>query len=191
MERIYTEDKVFEQIDFTQHALPLGDYENCTFIQCDFSNSTLSSIHFTDCNFVHSNLSLCKLVNTVLADVKFTECKMLGLFFNDCSDFIFTVSFNHCMLNLSSFYKRKLKKTNFIGSSLEEVDFTDADLTAANFSNCNLQKTIFDNNILEKVDFRTAYHYSINPEKNRIKKAQFSLHGIAGLLEKYDIDITL
>ena len=47
----------------------------------------------------------------------------------------------------------------------------------------------FENTILEKADFRTSFNYSIDPGKNRIKKAKFSLAGIAGLLEKYDIEI--
>jgi hypothetical protein len=38
---------------------------------------------------------------------------------------------------------------------------------------------------------RTSFNYSIDLERNRIKKAQFSITGIAGLLDKYDIDIDL
>ncbi|MGI8788822.1 MAG: hypothetical protein ACR2HG_13805 [Pyrinomonadaceae bacterium] len=42
---------------------------------------------------------------------------------------------------------------------------------------------------MEKADFQTAYNYSIDPESNRIKKAQFSIPGIARLLDKYEIEI--
>jgi fluoroquinolone resistance protein len=48
---------------------------------------------------------------------------------------------------------------------------------------------IFENTILEKADFRTAYNYTIDPVQNRIKKAKFSVTGIAGLLSRYDIAI--
>ncbi|MCW8795447.1 MAG: hypothetical protein OQK67_00080 [Chlorobium sp.] len=37
--------------------------------------------------------------------------------------------------------------------------------------------------------FHSAYNYSINPETNRIRKARFSLSGLAGLLDVYDIEI--
>lgn len=47
----------------------------------------------------------------------------------------------------------------------------------------------FDNTILEKVDLSSSSNYIIDPEKNRIKKAKFSLLGISGLLRKYDIEI--
>jgi len=49
-------------------------------------------------------------------------------------------------------------------------------------------RATFDN-FSERTDFRTSFNYSIDPEKNRIRKARFSLIGIAGLLNKYDIDI--
>ena len=70
---------------------------------------------------------------------------------------------------------------------MQEVDFTGADLTAALLHNCDLAGAIFSNTKLQKADFRTAFNYSVNPETNDIKKAKFSLNGIAGLLDKYDI----
>jgi hypothetical protein len=32
-------------------------------------------------------------------------------------------------------------------------------------------------------------HYCIDPESNKIKKARFSMYGLAGLLSKYNIVI--
>jgi uncharacterized protein YjbI with pentapeptide repeats len=71
--------------------------------------------------------------------------------------------------------------------SLQEVDFTEADLSALVFDQCDLAGAIFESTVLEKADFRTAYNYSMDPEKNRLKKARFSLSGVAGLLNKYEI----
>ncbi|WP_431216870.1 pentapeptide repeat-containing protein [Puia sp. P3] len=95
------------------------------------------------------------------------------------------------MLDHSSFFKRKIKKTNFRRTQLREVDFTDADLTQSVFEACDLLNAKFENSILEKADFRSAFNYSIDLSFNKIKKARFSLSGLPGLLEKYDIDITL
>ena len=124
---------------------------------------------------------------------------MLGLNFGDCNDFGFVVSFDTCILKHSSFVSMatslkqriRLKQTVFKNSQLEEVDFTECDLTSAVFDNCDLTKAIFKDTILEKADFRTASNYSIDPELNRIKRAKFSRLGIAGLLDKYDIEIDL
>jgi uncharacterized protein YjbI with pentapeptide repeats len=83
----------------------------------------------------------------------------------------------------------KLKKTRFKNSDLSEVDFTEADLTNSLFENCDLDGTRFERTILEKADLRSSRNYSIDPEINKIKKAKFSIHDIAGLLDKYDIEI--
>jgi uncharacterized protein YjbI with pentapeptide repeats len=73
---------------------------------------------------------------------------------------------------------------------LQEVDFTACDLSSAIFDKCDLAGATFDNTNIEKADFRTAYNYSIDPDKNKLKKAKFSLTGISGLLDKYNIDIS-
>lgn len=114
---------------------------------------------------------------------------MLGLHFSDCNTFIISLDFKDCHLNLSSFFKLKLKRTKFINCSLQEVDFAEADLSASLFSDCDLLGAVFENTGLEKVDFRTSRNYSLDPDLNRIKKAKFSMPGIAGLLDKYDIDV--
>jgi fluoroquinolone resistance protein len=114
---------------------------------------------------------------------------MLGLHFDSCNEFGLSFSFENCILNYSSFYKTKIKKTSFKNAQLQEVDFTECDLTESLFENCDLSRATFDNTVIEKADFRTSYNYSIDPEINRIKKAKFSIHGISGLLEKYDLII--
>lgn len=122
-------------------------------------------------------------------DVKFKNCKMLGLHFNSCNNIIFSVSFDSCSLNFSSFFNLKLKSTQFLNSSLQETDFTESNLSTIKFDNCDLQGAIFEKTNLEKADFRTAFNYSFDPELNQIKKAKFSTQGIIGLLGKYDIEV--
>ncbi len=70
-----------------------------------------------------------------------------------------------------------------------EVDFSNCDLSGSVFENCNLLRATFENTILEKADFCTSFNYSLDPEINKIKKAKFSLSGLIGLLDKYDIEI--
>jgi len=69
------------------------------------------------------------------------------------------------------------------------VDLTECDLASAVFDHCDLAGATFENTILEKADLRTSFNYSIDPERNRVKKAKFSLQGLPGLLNKYDIEI--
>jgi len=167
----------------------MGDYENCRFVNCNFSNTDLSKISFTACEFKGSNLSMAKLMNTGIKEVKFLNCKLLGLHFDTCNHILFQAYFDTCLLNLSSFYKLKIKKTTFTNCSLREVDFTETDLSGSLFNNCDLAGALFQSANLEKADLRSSYNYSIDPERNRINKAKFSLIGISGLLDKYDIEI--
>jgi fluoroquinolone resistance protein len=189
MDKVSITGKAFAKIDFTENGIQKGDYESCRFENCNFSSVNLSEIRFYDCIFKSCDLSLVKLTQTAFRDAKFIDCKLLGMRFEHCNDFLFAVDFENCNLNLSSFYKKNLKKVRVKNCTLVEADFTESDLMASVFDNCDLSRATFDHSNLEKADFRTSFNYSIDPEVNRIKKAKFSLAGIAGLLDKYDIVI--
>ena len=189
MEDVFVKDKVFRNIIFRDEPLTRGEYESCSFIACDFTDTNLSNFRFTDCEFSDCNLSLIKINGTSFQNIIFNKCKILGLHFEDCNPFGLSFQFNNSILNHSSFYKVKTKGTVFSNSQLHSVDFADSDFSACIFDNCDLLDATFDNTILEKTDFRTSYNYSINPLTNRIKKAKFSLNNIAGLLQYFDIEI--
>jgi len=189
MNKTYIEDKTFNGNNFLANKLPKADYENCNFINCNFSNSDLSSVNFIDCEFESCDLSMAKLIDTSFNNVYFKSCKLLGLHFDDCNKFSLSFSFDNCIINLSSFYKLKIQNTKFLNCELQEVDFTETNLTLSILNGCDLSKAVFENTIIEKTDFRTSYNYSIDPNKNKIKKAKFSINEITGLLDKYDIII--
>jgi fluoroquinolone resistance protein len=189
MQEQYTEGEDFNGINFLEEGLSKGEYEKCTFNNCVFTGADLSSISFIDCEFVHCDLSMAKVVETAFREVKFTTCKMLGLHFDNCNAFLLSVNFEGCQLNLSSFYQLSLKNSLFKNCTLHEVDFSEADLTSATLYNCDLAGAIFDQTSLEKADLRYSYNFSIDPEKNRIRKAKFSQEYVAGLLYKHDISV--
>jgi uncharacterized protein YjbI with pentapeptide repeats len=185
MQEEYFTDKHFNKLV----QLEKGEYDQCNFQNCDFSSYDFSSFSFNDCFFQGCNFSLATLTKTAFRDTHFKDCKMLGLRFDTCNEFGLSFSFDTCQLDHASFYKLKIKKTVFNNCQLVAVDFTETDLSNAVFSHCNLAQAMFERSLLEKVDFRTAYHYTIHPEHNRIKKAKFSAMGLSGLLEHYDIEI--
>ena len=183
------EKQLFERIDYTVNGLPRGEYENCTFLNCNFYNAELSHITFRECRFENCDFSLAKFKNTALSGILFVGCKLLGVSFEECNPFLLGLDFENCLLKLAVFNKLKLKKTRFKNCNLQETDFTETDLTASTLDNCDLQRAIFDKTLLEKADFRTSFNYSIDPENNRIKKARFSRVGVVGLLDKFGIEI--
>lgn len=189
MERSFFEDEIFTKETHHADELLPGDYEHCEFVQLDLSGKDLSGFHFAECIFRDCNLAMAKLQHTVFNGVKFTGSKLTGLHFEDCGKVLFSVGFSHCQLDMSSFFELKMKKTDFADCSLRETDFTGADLTVARFGQCDCTRAVFEHTILEKADFTTAFNYTIDPERNRVRKAKFGKEGLSGLLYKYDLDI--
>ena len=179
----------FEGLDYSKAVFPKGDYEGCHFRNCQFANADLSGYNFEDCSFENCDLSMITCTDTTLGEVIFRNCKMLGVHFELCNPFLLSLYFEECFLNLAGFYNLALIGTTFKQCNLVEVDFTNTNLTQASFEQCDLSGAIFENTTLVEADFRTAKHYIIDPEKNNIKKAKFSLSSIAGLLKKYDLVI--
>ena len=179
----------FQGATFSQREIARGNYENCIFAGCILPKSDLSGSRFVDCEFRNCDLSLSKVNHTAFRNIRFRGSKLVGLHFENCNPLGFSASFEGCQLNLSSFFRLNLKQTVFKECDLREVDFTESNLTEVLFGNCDLSGAIFSRTILERTDFRTAVNYSLDPELNRIKKARFSLMGVPGLLDKYNIEI--
>lgn len=189
MFREFIEGREFINLNFTGNPLNKGEYEDCTFKNCDFSDSDLAEMNFLNCEFTGCNLSMVKLYQASFRDTKFMNCKILGTRFEECNKQTSGLTFINCSINLSSFCKLKLKKTIFRNSQVVESDFTETDLFESIFERSDLSGSVFEHTNLGKVDFRTAFNFSIDPEKNILKKARFSPAGIRGLLGKYDIVI--
>jgi fluoroquinolone resistance protein len=185
----YFDDQEFGQEDFLRNPLKKGTYDHCSFSNCDFSGVDFTAFHFIDCSFESCNLSGANLNGTSIRETVFRNCKMMGIHFDRCHEFLFDPVFEKCNLDLSSFYRRKMGGKSFGACSLREVDFTESDLSGAVFDDADLSGAVFDQTMLESADFRHARGYSIDPERNKVRKAKFSADGLAGLLAKYDLSI--
>jgi uncharacterized protein YjbI with pentapeptide repeats len=187
MDKNYTANQTFEGKKYTESRLPKGEYDHCIFEECDFSDSFLDNTHFIECRFIDCNLSNANIKHSLFREVSFVRCKMLGLRFEDCNDFLLSLQFQECSLDFSSFYNTPLQGTSFNSCRLVQTDFTGTDLREASFTNCNMEGGRFDASNLQGADFRSAFNYSIDPERNQMKKARFSREGLEGLLGTYDI----
>ena len=185
----YLLDQEFKDINFEEKDIKYKEFENCTFYNCDFTKCTFQSVHFVDCNFFDCNFNDTKINYVSLRGVQFTKCNFTNVNFAMTDQVIYEFNFKDCLLDYAKFYALKLKKMQFINCSMISVDFMASDLTEAIFDNCNLRRAVFIDAIANKADFFTSYDYTIDPEKNKLKKAIFSTEGLKGLLEKYDLVI--
>lgn len=183
------EDKTFTKATIEEIRTQGGQFEYCSFVQCDLRTAHLSNLIFIDCSFKDCYMANCSLQNTGLQNVKFTDCNLTSMDFSKTRDFLFETHFDNCILDNAIFYSRKNKGAKYINCSCKEVDFTQVDCTNAIFDNCNLHRAIFDNTNLKGADFTTSYNYIIDPDRNMVKKTKFSVHGLPGLLTRYDIVI--
>ena len=188
-ETAYISDKRFDSLNFTEEPLTFTDFEGCTFNNCDFSNLDLSGFKFVDCSFTGCNLSLIKTYDTVFSQVQFSNCKMLGIRFEDCHAIGLSYELDHCQLDYASFYRQPLAGKTIRDCQFKEADFTECEASRTRFERCDFQQAHFERSNLEKSDFRTSFNYSISPTSNRMKQAKFSLSGVVGLLDEFDVVI--
>lgn len=181
--------KTFDKVIAIDSKIQNREFEGCVFTNCDFSNSDFSNNTFMECRFIDCNLSMMQVANTSLQQVSFKNCKLLGIQFQSCTDFLFEVDYTECTLDYASFAYKKMPKTKFVSCSLKEVTFIGTNLTQSTFEHCNLENAIFNETQLAGANFATAYNYKIDPQYNPMKKAKFSTVGILGLLDQYDIKI--
>ena len=189
MDEVIETNKRFGNIRFNETGISPGEYEHCVFTGCDFTECNLSGLRFSECEFIGCNLSLAATVNTAFRDVKFISSKMLGLRFYQCNKVGLWIKFEDCILDDASFYQLKIKALSFTKCRLHRVDFSDAQIPGCIFSGSDLRDAKFENTKLEKANFSTAINYLIDPAKNQIRGASFSLHGLPGLLTQYDLNI--
>lgn len=170
-------------------SLERGEYEDCTFKNCNFANQFLNGYTFENCSFTDCNLSNANIQNSSFRQVHFERCKLLGIHFNTANPFLFEVYFTESQADFSSFYQCNLKSSKFNKSQFVSVDFSDSNLSGVSLNSCDFKNAIFNNTNLEKADFSTANNFEINPERNKIKHAKFSLQGLQGLLQHHKIII--
>jgi len=183
------ENQAIESENFAKKTLQSQVFISCSFDRCDFSESLLRNTQFCSCVFINCNLSLPKLDGCRFQDVRFVDCKIVGAEFFKCEKTFFFPKFERCLLHYCNFSDLNMKKISFNGSRLRECIFTNTNLDSADFTDVDLSGTVFHSCNLSTADFTSAVRYDIDPQKNKIKKAKFSLPEVIGLLRGFDIKI--
>lgn len=185
----YIEEQVFDGIDYTETGLPVGNYERCTFIKCESIGRKLGNSVFDECRFTACNFANATVDKTSFRSAVFVGCKLTGVDFSLCNELLLSVSFEDCVLDYATFSRLSLKNTMFRNCSMIRTYFEATDLSGAVFDRCTLTNAVFLDSKLTKTDFTSATDFMIDPDRNKMKNAKFSLIGAIGLLTKYGIVI--
>jgi uncharacterized protein YjbI with pentapeptide repeats len=130
---------------------------------------------------------LTAVTDVVLRRVEFRGSDLRGIDFEQAAEFGFEIECVGSRLDNCSFVRRKMKGASFKGGELRECYFAECNLSGAVFDECVMVGTTFERCDLSGADFRTAIGYVLNPVENRIAKARFSEHSLAGLVGGFGI----
>lgn len=122
-------------------------------------------------------------------DTIFVHSKIMGLNFSKCNNFLLSFNFEDCNVSNSIFSDMELKEIHFKNCKVNDCDFININLSDSSFENSNLKGTVFDNANLSNANFENAKEYSIDPNKNILRKAKFSFPEVVSLLDSFDIEI--
>ncbi|RZJ71107.1 pentapeptide repeat-containing protein [Flavobacterium sp.] len=184
----YIKNQSYQTI-FETESLLYSDFENCVFNRCDFTACDFTGVAFIDCIFNDCNFASAKINYVGFRGAHFHRCDFPEVNFAMVDPLLFDISFTDCNLDYTKFYTLKLQRTVFTNCSIVASDFMASDLTEAIFDACDLHKTTFVDTVCLKTDFFSSYNYTIDPERNKLKKAIFSKDGLVGLLGKYGITV--
>jgi fluoroquinolone resistance protein len=188
-----TYDQQFTDIVYAGTRLSGLCFEDCEFINCDFTDMLIENCIFTDCQFKSCNLSFVNLNGSQFLNVVFSASKLLGVNWgNACWQGLMSgagLSFRHSILNYSSFFSLCITGIHIIECKAQDVDFREADLKAANFTGTDLRNSLFMHTNLSQADFTDATDYKIDLRNNVLTKARFCRYEALNLLTSMDIDL--
>ncbi|SHI15382.1 pentapeptide repeat-containing protein [Ferrimonas marina] len=187
------DDQTFRQVQASGQAWQGITFDQCQFIDCDFSEIQWHRCVFIDCQFLRCNLNLAQLGFSQFREVAFEHCRMLGLDWTRVNwprlvPFA-PIRFDQCLLSESSFAGLKLNGLQMVECKAHNVDFQQGHFVEADFQHSDFSGSIFHQSNLTLANFAEAQNYRINLYDNTLSGARFTRFDALGLLEDLDIEL--
>lgn len=186
-------DATFSDLHYPSATIQNKVFENCKFINANFTEAKFIGCKFVDCEFKSCNLSAAQFDDSSFSEVTFYESKIIGVNWTKLKWPAIKLSspfqFYKSNISHSSFYSLELRELIIEACKAHDVDFRTADLTDANFVLTDFERSQFMHTTLYSADFTDAINYHIDPNKNDIRKAKFSMPDVINLLHHFEIEI--
>ena len=186
-------EKNFKDLEITGIQIRLSTFQDCTFENCTFSETKFQNCRFVNCVFKNCNLSLVEVPGSSFEGIKFENTKLIGVNWSQAQwpakSIWNPLSFKKCALSHATFLGVDLGAVKFRRCEAVNVDFREAKLPQADFAFTDLKDSLFQSTDLTGADLRYARNYQLDPSKNKIQNARFSLPEAMALLYSMDIEI--
>jgi len=183
----------FEGLDSSQRKIHGKEFDECTFYECNFSDTEFDQCKFVDCHFLKCNLSVVKIARCKFLDVVFEQCKIIGVDWTTAAWSTLVlhapIKFYQCTMNDSSFFGLKMEGVVMESCKSHEVDFREGNFSDAKFSHTDFSNSLFGHTNLTGADFTDAINYNIDIHFNEIKRAKFCRYEAVRLLNSLDIEL--
>lgn len=169
-------------------------FQDCMFDNCTFMETIFRSCRFINCFFRGCDLSLVQVPNSSFSGARFENTKVIGVNWtlaNWVEKGIWDpIQFKKCALNHATFLGVDLTGIKIKRCEAVNVDFREANLSGVDFAFTDLKDSLFNATNLEGADLRFAKNYQIDPTKNAITGAKFSMPEVMALLYSMEIEIS-
>ena len=183
----------FKNVDLQDSTCLGTEFEECSFIDCNFSGTVFEQCNFINCSFTRCQLSLIGVPYTRFFGLNFIECKLVGVDWTRATWSAyhkdFEMRFSQSILNDSSFYGLTLQGLVLDECKVHDVDFREGDLAHAVMTYCDFTHSVFMRTNLQSANFTESSNYSINVLENPVQGAKFSKFEAVYLLESLGIEL--
>ena len=185
--------KTFKGADLQGQTISGIEFDQCTFVECNFMQATFDKCSFVDCQFLQCNLSIGRINYSKFSDVTLRDSKAIGI---DWTKAIWSqlalgsaINFHNSVVSDSSFFGLTLQDMTMERCVAHNIDFASGDFSGANFTYSDFSGCIFSDTNLTKANFGDAVNFDIDIFNNKLKAAKFDRFEALRLLASLDIEL--
>ena len=186
--------QVFNLLQMAASQIVSSEFFDCVFKDCSFAETEFIKCRFVDCTFQKCDLGLVQMPECSFSGTVFEHSKCIGINWAQADwptpRLGKPIRFKACAISHSTFIGLNLEGIQIVDSIAPDVDFREANLSPADFSGTDLSESLFNQTNLSQADLSRARNYLIDPAKNELKGARFSLPEAMSLLYNMDIELT-